>query len=331
MQFRKPQMVSSNITLTARIQPLNIKEEPFGYCTEFLLKGQKIDPDKLREKLKKMGESLIVVGDKTNVRVHVHTTDPGNVLRFVTPMGTIHQVSIRNMDEQHADYLAMQKHRLPVTNVSIVAVAPGDGIKDVFSSLGAYVVPGGQTMNPSTKDILQGVESTVSDKVIILPNNKNIILTAGQVHSLTRKTIKVVPTKTVPQGIAALLAFDYEYDFETNAKVMEKARIGVRTVEITRAIRTTKMGTMRIRKNQAIGLLDTDLVAVGNSALSVLNQMLDEIGLDSSEVVTVYYGQGIEQADAEVISNAIREKCSGLQIEVVKGGQPHYEYIISIE
>ena len=331
MQFRKPQMVSSNITISARLQPLSIKEEPFGYCTEFLLKGQKIDPDKLREKLKKLGESLIVVGDNTNARVHIHTTDPGNVLHFVTPMGTIHQVSIRNMDEQHADYLAMQKHRLPVTNVSIVAVAPGDGIKDVFSSLGAYVIPGGQTMNPSTKDILQGVEATVSDKVIILPNNKNIILTAGQVHSLTRKSIKVVPTKTVPQGIAALLAFDYEFDFETNAKVMEKARIGVRTIEITRAIRTTKMGTMRIRKNQAIGLLDTDLVAVGNSALSVLNQMLDEIDLDESEVVTVYYGQGIEQADAEVISNAIQEKCSSLQIEVVKGGQPHYEYIISIE
>lgn len=331
MQFRKPQMVSSNITVPARLQPLNMKEEPFGYCTEFLLQGQKINADKLRDKLKKHGESLIVVGDQANVRVHIHTVDPGTVLHFVTPLGTIHQVSIRNMDEQHEDYLAMQKHRLPETNVSIIAVAPGDGIKDVFSSLGAYVIPGGQTMNPSTKDILQGVEAAVSDNVIVLPNNKNIILTAGQVQALTKKSVKVVPTKTVPQGVAALLAFDYESDFETNAKVMEKARTGVRTVEITRAIRSTKMGTLKIKKNQSIGLLDTDLVAVGNSAISVLNQVLDKIDLDESEVVTVYYGHGIEQPDAEGIGNAIREKHTNLQIEVVKGGQPHYEYIISIE
>ena len=331
MQFRKPQMVSSGIAVPSRIQPMNIKEEPFGYCTEFLLQGQNIDPEKLRDKLKKHGESLIVVGDKTNVRVHIHTLDPGTVLHFVTPVGTMHQVSIRNMDEQHEDYLAMQKHRLPVTNVSIIAIAPGDGIKDVFSSLGAYVIPGGQTMNPSTKDILQGVEAVLSDKVIVLPNNKNIILTAGQVQILTNKSVKVVPTKTVPQGVAALLAFDYESDLDTNAKVMEKARTGVRTIEITHAIRTTKMGTMRIKKNQSIGLLDTDLIAVGNSALIVLNLVLDKIDLDESEVVTVYYGQGIELADAESIGNVIREKHPNLQIEVVKGGQPHYEYIISIE
>jgi len=331
MQFRKPQMVSSNVTVPARLQPMNMREEPFGYCTEFLLKGQKIDPDKLREKLKKHGESLIVVGDQTNVRVHIHTIDPGTVLHFVTPVGTMHQVSIRNMDEQHEDYLAMQKHRLPATNVSIIAIAPGDGIKDVFSSLGAYVITGGQTMNPSTKDILQGVEAAVSDNVIILPNNKNIILTAGQVQALTKKAIKVVPTKTIPQGVAALLAFDYESDLETNARVMEKARNAVRTVEITRAIRTTKMGTLRIKKNQAIGLLDTDLVAVGNTALSVLTQVMDKLDLNESEVLTVYYGQGIEKEEAEIIGNTIREKYANLQIEVVKGDQPHYEYIISIE
>jgi dihydroxyacetone kinase-like predicted kinase len=225
----------------------------------------------------------------------------------------------------------MQKQRMPASNVAIISVAPGDGISDVFNSLGAVVVPGGQTMNPSTKDLLQAVESVVPDKVIILPNNKNIILTAGQVHSLTKKTVKVVPTKTVPQGVAALLAFDYESDFETNTKVMEKARGGVRTVEITRAIRTTKIGDMRIRKNQAIGLLDTDLIAVANTAMDVLNKVLDEIDMEESEVVTIYYGQDIEKPEAERVSANIRDKFPELQIEVVKGGQPHYEYIISIE
>jgi fatty acid kinase len=331
MQFRKPQIVTSSVITPARILPMNVKEVPFGYCTEFLLKGNAIDPDKIRERLKRSGESLIVVGDKSNARVHIHTLDPGTVLRYAISIGTLHQVSIRNMDEQHEDYVQMQKQRLPATDVAIVTVAPGDGISDVFDSLGALVVPGGQTMNPSTKDILQAVESVIPDKVIILPNNKNIILTASQVQGLTKKTIKVVPTKTVPQGVASLLAFDYEADFDSNAKLMEKARSSVRTVEVTRAIRSAWIGDMRIRKNQAIGLLDTDLVAVGNSALDVLHKVLEEIDIEDAEVVTVYYGQDIQQAEAEKVSNSIREKYSNLQIEVVKGGQPHYEYIISIE
>ncbi len=331
MQFRKPQIVASNITSPGRLPQMNVREIPFGYCTEFLIKGEDIDPDKLRERLKKKGESLIVVGDQSNVRVHVHSLDPGSILHYATSLGTLHQVSIRNMDEQHEDFLEMQKQRLPASDIAIIAVAPGDGILDVFNSLGAFVVPGGQTMNPSTKDILQAVESVVPDKVIILPNNKNIVLTAGQVQSLTQKAIKVVPTKTVPQGVAALLAFDYEADFDTNAKVMDKARASVRTVEITKAIRTTQIGDMRIRKNQAIGLLDTDLIAVGNTALDVLNKVLAEIDMGEAEVMTIYYGQDVEQADAEKTSHTIKEKHPNLQIEVVHGGQPHYEYIISIE
>jgi uncharacterized protein len=331
MQFRKPQMITSSVTAPAHRGISAVKEVPFGYCTEFLLKGQNIDPDKLRDKLKKHGESLIVVGDKANVRVHIHTLDPGTILHLVTPQGTVHGVSIRNMDEQHVDYLEMQKQRMPASSVAIIAVAPGDGIRDVFNSLGALVVAGGQTMNPSTKDLLTAVESVESDKIILLPNNKNIILTAGQVHNLTEKTVKVLSTKTVPQGVAALLAFDYEADFDVNAKAMEKARKGVRTVEITRAIRTTKIGDMRIRKNQAIGLLDTDLVAVANSAEDVLDKVLNEMDMDESEIVTIYYGQEVEKEDADKIGASIGEKYPNLQIEVVNGGQPHYEYIISIE
>jgi len=331
MQFRKPQIITSNATAPPRLQPLNVKEIPFGYCTEFLLKGQEIDPDKLREKLKKNGESLIVVGDKSNVRVHIHTLDPGKILHMVTNLGTMHQVSIRNMDEQHEDYLEMQKQRLPASDVAMIAVAPGDGISDVFNSLGAFVVAGGQTMNPSTKDLLTAVESVVPGKVIILPNNKNIVLTAGQVQSLTKKSIKVIPTKTVPQGIAALLAFDYEADFETNTKAMEKARTSVKTIEVTRSIRTTKIGDMKIKKNQSIGLLDTDLVAVGDTDVEVLKKVMDDLDLNELEVVTIYYGQDIQESAAEKFAASIREKYSDLQIEIVKGGQPHYDYIISIE
>jgi uncharacterized protein len=331
MQFRKPQIVVSNITAHSHIPATHVKEVPFGYCTEFLIQGQGIDQDKIRERLKKKGESLIVVGDKSNVRVHVHTLDPGNILHYATNLGTLHQVSIRNMDEQHQDFLEMQKQHMPATDVAIITVAPGDGLQEVFNSLGAFVVPGGPTMNPSTKEILQAVEAVIPEKVIILPNDKNIILTASQVHSLSKKSIKVVPTKTVPQGVAALLAFDYEAGFDANAKLMEKARKAVRTIEITRAIRSTKIGDMRIKKNQAIGLLDTDLVAVGNSAQDVLDQVLEEIELEEAEVVTIYYGEDIEETTAQELSDGIKGKYPNLQIEVVRGGQPHYQYIISIE
>ena len=237
MRLRKPQMIVSDMPLTVPLpQAIGVDEIPFGYCTEFMIKGEKMEPDVIRKKLEKKGESLIVVGDESAVRIHIHTLDPGMIVQFATKLGTLHQVSIRNMDEQHQDFLEMQKERMPTTDTAVIAVASGDGLTEVFSSLGAVaVVPGGQTMNPSTKDILQAVQSAPSENVIILPNNKNIIATANQVQSLTEKKIKVVPTKTIPQGVVALLAFDYEADFKANAEIMEKALTSVKTIEVTRS------------------------------------------------------------------------------------------------
>ena len=201
------------------------------------------------------------------------------------------------MDEQHQDFLEMQKERIPTTETAVIVVASGDGMADVFGSLGAAaVVPGGQTMNPSTKDILQAVEASLSDKIIILPNNKNIILTAQQVSSLTEKTVSVVPTRSIPQGVVALLAFDYEADFNTNAELMEKALSSVRTIEITRAVRSTKVNGMKIKRKQPIGLLDGDLLASGDSDLDVINKIMTKLDLSKSEVVTVYYGEDAPQA-----------------------------------
>jgi dihydroxyacetone kinase-like predicted kinase len=211
-------------------------------------------------------------------------------------------------------------------------VAAGEGLKDVFGSLGAAaVIPGGQTMNPSTKDILQAVESTVSDNVIILPNNKNIILTAEQVQSLTQKKVKVVPTKTIPQGVVALLAFDYEADFKANAEIMEKAMSSVKTIEVTRSVRATKVNGLRIKRRQPIGLLDDELVAAGTTELDVINQVLAKLDLEDAEVVTIYYGEDTEAADAEEVSTSITQQYPQLQIEIIKGNQPHYSYIISVE
>ncbi|MFC1908518.1 DAK2 domain-containing protein [Chloroflexota bacterium] len=332
-QFKKPQIIVSELGPGTRLpQTLAAEEIPFGYCTEFLLKGEKLQSDKIRKHLEKEGESLIVVGDDTAVRIHIHTAEPGKVVQYATKLGTIHQASMRNMDEQHQDWIELQKDRMPAADIGIIAVVSGDGLADVFTSLGvALVVPGGQTMNPSTKDILQAVEAVSSEKIIILPNNKNIVMTANQVQSLTTKTVEVVSTETIPQGVAALLAFDYEADLPTNTQIMQKAISATRTIEVTRSVRSTQVGDLKIKKKQPIGLLDGELVVAGNDNSDVIIQTLIRIDLDKAEVITIYYGADIEEDKAEEVSAVIREKCPELQIEVVRGGQPHYDYIISVE
>jgi DAK2 domain fusion protein YloV len=333
MQFRKSRVIVSSIPITAKPIQLSAEEEvPFGYCTEFLLKGEELNPDRLRVKLKRKGESLIVVGDDSTVRVHIHTTDPGNVLHYVTSLGTLGTVSIRNMDEQHEDFLAMQRNRMPSVDIAIVAIVPGEGLADVFTSLGAAaIVPGGQTMNPSTKDILQAVEAVPSDKVIILPNNKNVIPSAQQVEAVTSKHIKVVPTETIPQGAAALLAFDYEADFDTNARLMAEATTAVTTIEITRATRSTKLNGLVIKKKQAIGLIDGHILGVEDKPSDVLNVLMARIDLDKKEVITIYFGSDTQEEEADQVAAAVRESHPDLQVEVVNGGQPHYNYIVSAE
>jgi DAK2 domain fusion protein YloV len=333
MQFRKPLIITSSVPQPVRVPQLApTGEVPFGYCTEFLLKGQDLSPDKIRTRLNREGESLIVVGDETTARIHIHTLDPGKVIRYATSLGTMHQVSIRNMDEQFKDFLEMQKARMPEVDIATVAVVAGDGLADVFTSLGTTaIVPGGQTMNPSTKDILQAVKTVASNKVIVLPNNKNVVLTAEQVKSLTDKIVEVIPTQTIPQGVAALLAFDYEADFETNAQLMREAKSGVKTIEITRAIRSAHLDGLSIKKRQVIGLLDGELLVAGNNVIDTLRKMLVKLDLRNSEIITIYYGADTELAEAEEVSASIREHYPKIQVEVVRGGQPYYNYIVSIE
>jgi DAK2 domain fusion protein YloV len=334
LKLRRPWMVASSIPLTAKVPQMvgAMDEVPYGYCTNFVIKGTELNPDRLRKRLEKKGQSVIVIGDESAVRVHIHTLDPGEIMHYVNPLGTLHQINIRNMDEQYRDFLEMQKERMPEVDTAIVAVVAGEGLNQVFTSLGAtFIVPGGQTMNPSTKDLLQAVEAVPSEKVIILPNNKNIVLTASQVQSLTRKKIEVVPTRTIPQGVAALLAFDYEADLDSNAQNMKQAQSEVRSIEITQAVRDTKLGRLDIKKNQAIGFLDGDLVTVADKAEEALTETLERVEPAKAEVVTIYYGADTSAAEAEKAAAAIRERYSQLQVEVVQGGQPHYNYIASVE
>jgi DAK2 domain fusion protein YloV len=332
LKLRRPWMVASSVPLTTKApQMVGAEEVPYGYCTNFVIKGQELDPEKLRKRLEKRGQSVIVVGDNSAVRVHIHTLDPGEIMSYVVPFGTLHEINIRNMDEQYRDFLEMQKERMPAVEVAIVAVVVGEGLANVFTSLGAtLIVPGGQTMNPSTKDLLQAVEAVASEKVIILPNNKNIVLTANQVQSLTEKTIEVVPTTTIPQGVAALLAFDYEADMETNAQSMEKAR-AVESVEVTRAVRSTKLGGFDIKKHQAIGFLNGDLVAVGDTPDVVVQDVLKRVNLDEAEVITIYYGDDTTADKAEAVGDSLDKQHPQLQVEVVQGGQPYYNYVVSVE
>jgi len=334
IQYQKPQMVAADLPLSSKAAELVAEpEEPYGYCTNFLLEGQKLNPDKIRKKLDEKGQSLVVVGDETTVRVHIHTYDPGSIIRYATSLGTLHQLQIQNMDDQHVSFVEMQQKRLPASEIAVVAVASGSGMSEVLHSLGAAaIVPGGQTMNPSVQEIVDAVESVPSKKVILLPNNKNIILTASQAQSLTSKEIAVVPTRTLPQGVAALIAFNYEGTLEENVQAMEEAVAGVKTVEITKAVRSTQIKGLKIKRGQFIGIVDDkELVAAGDSITEVLFEALGKTDIESAEIVTLYYGADVEAAQAEQIVQEIHNKYTEKQVEVVSGGQPHYSYILSLE
>jgi DAK2 domain fusion protein YloV len=334
MRYRRPQMVAAEMPVGAKGSALATEtEEPYGYCTNFLLQGHKLDPDKIRKKLENKGQSIVVVGDESTIRVHIHTYDPGGIIRFATSIGTLHQLQVQNMDDQHVGFVEMQKDRLLSLDIGVVAVAIGSGMKEVFRSLGASaIVSGGQTMNPSVQEILRAVESVQSQKVILLPNNKNVILAASQVHELTKKEIAVIPTKTMPQGIAALIAFNYEGGLEENVQAMKEAITAVKTVEITEAERSTQLHGLKIRKGQIIAIVDDEnLVSASNDLDEVLFEALHKAGVGSAEVVTVYYGDDSEAPQAEKVVKQIRDKYGDKQVEMVSGGQPNYPYVVSLE
>ncbi|MBI2869006.1 MAG: DAK2 domain-containing protein [Chloroflexi bacterium] len=331
MKTRKPQIIVAEISAGAPPM-LKPPEEPFGYSTEFILTGTGLNPDKIKDAINAWGRNIIVVGDEATVKVHIHASDPGPVLHFAVKLGTLHQISIRNMDEQYQDFLKMQRERLPAADIAVVAVASGSGMTDVFKSLGTtIVVPGGKTMNPSTRDLLQAVEAAPSDRVIVLPNDKNIIATANQLPALTKKQVRILPAKTVPQGVSALLALDYQAGLEANEKQMAEAAARVTTVEATRATRSVKLGDVEVKENEGIAFIDGQLAASGAGPVEALGAALAKLDLEAAEIVTLYYGADAAPAEASEFSEKLRREHPGLQVEVVNGGQPNYHYIASVE
>ncbi|MCX6012100.1 MAG: DAK2 domain-containing protein [Chloroflexi bacterium] len=329
-QSGKP--VPGSSTICADIS--HIKDEvPFGYCTEFLIKGNNLSSDMIRKKLKDKGQSLIVVSDDSTVKVHVHCIDPGPVIHYAVSLGTICNVSIRNMDEQYHDLLKTQEgQKAPVANIAVVSVATGKGITDVFEKLGnSVIIPGGQTMNPSTKDILLAVQSAPSDNIIILPNNKNLILVAQQVEILTKKRIAVIPTLNIPQGIAALLAFNHDSDFQTNINNMRESITMVQTIEVSRATRSTKLNGFNIKKNHSVAFLNGELLAVHDNMIEATTDILSRVDLSEAETVVIYYGADTSKTEAEKLREIVCKLDEKLMIDVIDGGQPIYNYIISVE
>ena len=303
----------------------------YGYCTEFLLENSSLGLEEVKEKLMNLGESVLVVGDESAIRVHLHTSDPGAALSYATSLGTLHQVKIENMQEQHRDFIA-SRPQLPATSISTVAVAAGKGITRAFYSIGAtIVVPGGQTMNPSVEEVLKAVESVPSDMVILLPNNPNVLPSARQVRELTRKKVEVVPSETIPQGITALLALNYELDFDTNVAAMNQALTTVLTGQVTRAVRAMDVDGLPIKEGQSIAFFDGRLVAAADDLPGVVHCLLAIMDIEECGLVTVYYGADTDGAEAERVVETIRETYPTLETELVAGDQPHYNYIISAE
>jgi DAK2 domain fusion protein YloV len=333
IQYRRPRLVVAEIELVPRAaqRPTQL-ETPHGYCTNFVLEGQNLNLDKIEKDLKKKGQSLIVTGDDTLVRVHVHSFDPSEILRYATKLGKLHEITINNMDDQYAQFIKMQRERMPQVDIAMVAVATGDGFFKLLNSLGnIIIVPGGQTMNPSVRELLHAVESAPSNNIILLPNNKNIVSAASHLRPLTSKKVKVIPTRSIPQGIAAVLAFDYEKNVEENAQAMEKAISKVKAIDITRAVRGTCLNSLEIRKGQFIAILnDEDLIARGDKIRDVIWEALGKAGAEKAGIVTIYYGAETKEGEAQQIAQEIRDQYH-TEVEIVYGGQPHYNYIISLE
>jgi dihydroxyacetone kinase-like predicted kinase len=259
----------------------------FGYCTELIIKGNDLRQDQIRRWIEGQGESALVVGDEETIKVHVHTLHPGTIIEFAISLGSVHDLKIQNMDDQHEDFLGIPGASGSTDGTGIVAVVAGAGLEKVFRSLGATaIIPGGQTMNPSCSDILKAIEATQANKVIILPNNKNVIPAARQAAAAAKKAVEVVPTRSVPQGLSALLGFNSEAKLEENLSEMSRAQERVRSIEITRAVRDAKIGAVQVRRGDYIGIIDGNLEVTCKSLEQAIFDSLQAVQAGSAGIAS---------------------------------------------
>lgn len=312
--------------------------DPWGYCTQFVVEAPGLSADALRERLPPDAASVLVVADDHACRVHLHTMDPGAALSAAVALGPLHNVQVDNMSDQNRALAERQGAAsgtpAPATGLRlpVVAVAPGPGLADVFTSLGAaQVVPGGQTMNPSVQQMAEAARAVPGDTVILLPNNPNVRLVCEQVHAVLEKRVIVVPSRSVQQGIAALLNVTPTDDVDALVEAMCEGLQHVRGIDVTTATRTTTLDGEPLAAGEAIALVDGELAAHAATWEAALQAALDKLDLPSGPLVTVYYGMDVSRAAAETLAASVRERPEHPEVELVHGGQPHYPYLVSVE
>jgi DAK2 domain fusion protein YloV len=318
-------------------------EDAFGYCTNFMVMGSGIDAERAREEIAAMGQSAVIVGDDTMLKVHIHTLNPGEVLAYAVRLGDLDQIKIDNMSKQTE---ALTSQRKAVTDarpqvseaerlhgdLAIIAVAAGKGISDALLSLGATsIVEGGQTMNPSTQELLAAVERSPATEVILLPNNKNILMAANQVAELTEKTVRIIPTRSIPAALSALTAFNTDQSMEENVDDMARAMADTCAIAITRAVRDVELNDIAVRNGQIIGLINDELVTAGDDELDVVMKTFAEAEMEDPELLTVFVGEHVGEDEADELEAALAGAWPDAEVELHDGGQPHYRYIISAE
>ena len=319
----------------------------FGYCTEFIIMLEKEytaqTEKEFKAYLESIGDSIVVVSDEDIVKVHVHTNDPGLAIQKALTYGSLTKMKIDNMREEHQERLIKdaekaaqeqkKEEKEPPKEYGFIAVSVGEGLSEIFKGLGVdIVIEGGQTMNPSTEDILKAVEQINAKTVYVLPNNKNIILAANQAASLTEdKEVVIVPSKTIPQGITALINFVEGQSGDENLQNMTEEMSKVKTGEVTYAVRDTQIDGKVIKENDIMGIGDAGISAVGQSVKGTTLDMLDDLIDENSELVSIYYGEGMSEEDAQELAEAVTASHAGIDCEVNYGGQPVYYYIVSVE
>ncbi|MDY0234430.1 MAG: DAK2 domain-containing protein [Gudongella sp.] len=313
----------------------------FGYCTEFMINTGYKDVENFRDDISVFGDSLLVVGGEGLIKVHIHTNNPGQVLEKALSLGGLSDIKIDNMRYQHEeillkDELLEMSKKTYNTNekkeYSIVAISVGEGIDALFKDLNVdVIVSGGQTMNPSTEDILSAIESTTGNNVIVLPNNSNIILSAEQTKHLSNRNISVVPTKSIPQGLAALIALDEELGIEENIQRMNESLENVLTGQVTFAVRDTEFNGNSIKKDDIIGLSDKDILSSGSNITQVSLSLLKKLINEDTSIITIIYGNDVSETDANNLAEKVTAEYGDIDIELVYGGQPLYFYLFAVE
>ena len=333
-----PEGAASEVKESANFDDFDTDEITFTYCTEFIIQRENDnDPDKLREFLSSLGDSLVLVDDEEIIKVHVHTNDPGKALHEAIDYGSFVTVKIENMRLQHTEKVMSENEKAPKIAepekpLGVVSVCAGEGLADVFMNLGVdQIISGGQTMNPSTQDILEAVNKVPAETVFVLPNNKNIIMAAEQVDALTPKNVIVIPSKTVPQGVTAMLGFNPEGSIEENTEALTEALGTVDTMQITYAARNSDFDGYDIHEGDYLALYGNQLFGTSTDIKVLLKSLAEKVRDDGKEYVTIYYGADVKEKHAQKAADLFADICPNADVNLLNGGQPVYYYLISAE